>query len=359
MFKVADYLIQAQALDIPQGSAQLRSLDTRGGGTAIGSFWTLLLAIIHLVQGRLSGDLAGVHVNMAERLSVFRKGVLILVCRAFGIPVVLHLHAAELHHFYRKLPALLQLATRWVFSLPASVIVLGETAKQFVTTELSVPDERVEIVINGVPSPVIPKRKKNLHEVQQIFFLGNLSERKGVSDLLQAISLPGFNRTKLQVILAGGGDTEFYISKARKLGISDFVKFEGWIDQTHAARLMSESDILVLPSYDEGLPLAILEGLANEVAVVCSPVGEIPSVMQDGVNACFVQPGDIKGLAKTLQQVLYEPALMENISRNGKALYDRSFSMALFFTNIATIHQRHFGIAAKAGTHIESKSEFA
>lgn len=73
MFKVADYLIQSQAEVLPQEAARLRPLDTRGSASAFFSLWILLTAIVKVVKGRLDGGLAGVHVNMAERMSLFRK----------------------------------------------------------------------------------------------------------------------------------------------------------------------------------------------------------------------------------------------------------------------------------------------
>jgi hypothetical protein len=103
MYKVADYLIQAQAVDTPLDAAQLRFLDTRGGAGPAYSLWVLMTALVKLLQGRASGRLAGVHVNMAERLSLLRKGAVIVVSRALGVPVVLHLHA-QLHQFYAALP---------------------------------------------------------------------------------------------------------------------------------------------------------------------------------------------------------------------------------------------------------------
>lgn len=345
MFKVADYLIQAQSTAASAASAELRPLDTRGGANAIYSFWVLAVALLKLVRGRVSGQLAGVHVNMAERLSLFRKGAVVVMCRALGVPVVLHLHAAQLHHFYRALPRPLQALTRWVFSLPASCVVLGPAARQFVVDELRVPANRVEIVINGVPEPMEARRTIDANAKQHVLFLGNLSERKGVSDLLQALAMPGFDASRLVVELAGGGDVSAYQAKAKALNIHGFVRFEGWSDQQKVACLMARADVLVLPSYDEGLPLVILEALANGVAVVCSPVGEIPSVLTDGVNACFVQPGDIAGLAAGLQRVLQQPALMDALERNGRTLYARHFSLTRFFASVARVHQRHFGIA--------------
>jgi glycosyltransferase involved in cell wall biosynthesis len=260
---------------------------------------------------------------------------------------VLHLHAAQLHHFYRALPMPLQRLTRWVFSLPQSVVVLGATARRFVIEELHVEPRRVDVVINGVPEPAQPRPARAQGAPRRVLFLGNLSQRKGVSDLLQALALPGFDSTALEVVLAGGGDLAGYQARARALGLGEWVRFAGWCDQQQVAQLMAGTDVLVLPSYDEGLPLVILEALAHGVAVVCTPVGEIPAVLSDGVNACFVEPGDVEGIAAALQRVLREPGLMETLGRNGRALYERQFSLSRFFDSVARIHRRHFGVAGQ------------
>jgi len=346
MFKVADYLIQAQdcyALD----ATELRPLDTRGGGNALYSLWILFTALAKLVRGRFSGQLAGVHVNMAERLSLFRKSAVVVICHVLGIPVVLHLHAAQLPRFYRNLPSFLQRLTRWVFSLPATCLVLGGEAQRFVTEELLVPDHRVEVIINGVPEPTHDRRTVGDSPVQQILFLGNLSERKGVSDLLRALALPGFDSNRLEVTMVGGGDIANYQAMALQLGIAKFVHFSGWSDQHQVSQLMAQADVLVLPSYDEGLPLVILEALANGVAVVCTPVGEIPAILSNGVNAYFVQPGDPIGIAAGLQRVLNEKVFRQALEQNGRKLYEEKFSFNQFFASLARIHQRHFGTAGQ------------
>jgi glycosyltransferase involved in cell wall biosynthesis len=81
--------------------------------------------------------------------------------------------------------------------------------------------------------------------------------------------------------------------------------------------------------------------------VVCSPVGEIPSVLTHDVNACFVRPGDVAGLWAGLQRVLQQPELMDRLGRNGRALYEQQFSLTRFFASVARVHQRHFGIAGQ------------
>jgi glycosyltransferase involved in cell wall biosynthesis len=344
MFKVADYLIQCQSMQAHEHTAQLRPLDTRGAGSALFSLWVLLTALVKIVHGRLEGGLAGVHVNMAERMSLFRKGVLIAACRALRVPVVLHLHA-QMHRYYETLPRSLQALTRFVFSLATAVIVIGPSGRRFITDVLHVPADRVSIIINGVPEAIEPRDPNRRGNRRHILFVGNLSKRKGVLELLQALARPEIDTSLVEVTIVGGGDVAGYQAKARELRVDRVVRFAGWCDQGEVDRLLARSDMLVLPSYDEVLPLAILEALARQVAVVTTPVGEIPSLLTDSVDAVFVQPGDPASIAAGMQKVLQEPELMQTLARNGRALYERRFCLSTFFLEVASVHFRNFGIA--------------
>lgn len=344
MYKVADYLIQSQVELVPAGAAQLRPLDTRGAGSPVFSLWVLLCAIARIVEGRLGGGLAGVHVNMAERMSLFRKGTLILLCAALGLPTVLHLHA-QMQGFYERLPAAFRGLARWVFSLPQAVIVIGPAARRFVIEVLHVPAERVCLIINGVPEPQSLGDPSPQGARRRVLFVGNLSDRKGVLDLLGALAQRVLDTSGLEVTIAGGGDVAGYQAKARELGVDSVVRFEGWCDQKKVSRLLVNCDLLVLPSHDEVLPLSILEALAHGVAVVTTAVGEIPSLLTDGVDAVFVEVGNPASIAAGMQKVLQEPGLRQSLAANGRALYLRHFCLSAFFSNVASVHQRHFGTA--------------
>ena len=348
MFKVADYLMQTQAApplhNWHEGTACLKPLDTRGDGSAAASLVMLARAVLRLVRARRAGPVAGVHVNMAERLSLLRKSVMVVACRALSIPVVLHLHAAQLHRAWPRFPRPLRWLVRRVFALPAACIVLGRQSADFVVNELHVPRERVEVVINGVPEPQPAARRTD--GPPRLLFVGNLSERKGVPELLQALALPPLSVLQAQLTLVGGGDLPHWRALARDLGLGQRARFEGWADQPRVGQLLSQSDALVLPSHDEGLPLAILEALAHGVPVVCTPVGEIPNVLTDGRDACFVPAGEPPALAQALARLLGDARLRESLSRNGQALWQERFTLQRFFERIAAIHHRHFGVCA-------------
>lgn len=357
MFKVADYLIQSQAERLPGGSARLRPLDTRGSGGPHFSLWFLLTAIAKIAAGRLHGGLAGVHVNLATRMSLFRKSTLIVACAALGVPTVLHLHA-QMSEFYDRLPAVFRRLTRWVFALPQGVIVIGPAAKGFVINVLQVPADRVHTIVNGVPEPDEMSVATSGSAPHRILFLANLSDRKGLLDLLQALAHPLLDTSGLQVTVAGGGNVAAYQAKARELGVSSFVQFEGWCEQRKVSRLLANSDILVLPSHDEVLPLAILEAIAHGVAVVTTAVGEIPSLLTDGVDAVFVKVASPASLAAGMQKVLKTPGMKQSLASNGRALYLRCFCLSSFFSRIAAVHQLHFGIASHMKENAPSVQDF-
>lgn len=341
MFKVADYLIQAQA-DGPQGPL-LHPLDTRGPGSAASSLLQLGRAMARLARERR--QVAGVHVNMAERLDFVRQSLLLAACRVLRIPSVLHLHAAQLHHAWQRWPAPLRALARGVFTWPREVVVLGDASARFVEHQLRVPPARITVVINGVPAPSV-RRRSAPGAVARVLFVGNLMDRKGVPELLAALAQPALAGRPLRLILAGGGDVAHYQALARQLGVAGRVEFLGWTGQEQVATLLSQADALVLPSHDEGLPLAILEALAHGVAVVCTPVGEIPHTLRDGVQACFVRPGDAASIAQGLARVLDDAAYRTTLEEGGRALWQQAFSLPRFASRVAAIHQRHFGVSA-------------
>lgn len=351
MFKVADYMIQSQSPgSVAEAErAHLIPLDTRGGGAAAMSALVLTKALVRILAGRASGRLAGVHVNMAERLSMYRKCVVVLAARALGVPVVLHLHAAQLHHIFKTLPGPVQAFVRKAFACATRVVVLGKASQEFVIHTLKVPADRVEIINNGVPASTVERQPLSAtSDRRRLFFLGNLSERKGVTDLLQALARSQLAKSgRVEAVFAGGGDVEVYNAKAKALGVDGFTRFVGWANQQQAAQWMASADALALPSYDEGLPLVILEALGHGVAVICTPVGEIPHNLHDGQDAHFVAPGNVEQIAEAIDRVLGDDAYRRKLEAGGRALFNSGFSLDHYADSIARVHLQCFGAAAR------------
>jgi glycosyltransferase involved in cell wall biosynthesis len=280
---------------------------------------------------------------MAERLSTFRKGTIIIFCKFIGVPTILHLHAAQFPIFYNSSPRCLKFLIRLFFKFPRKVIVLGCSAQKFIIDDLHVDDKKIEVVTNGVPAAIFPRRKFNKSKKFEALFIGNLSERKGVSDLLEAIArnvLAGDNNFNLR--LAGGGDLQYYKNQASKYGLDAYTTFEGWVDQQVASHLLANADVLILPSYDEGLPLVILEAMANGVAVICTPVGEIPHFIKSEINAIFVAPGNVIGISDAISRMQSDSAFRREMEIRNSKDFDAFFSVEKFYQVIVKVYDDAF-----------------
>jgi glycosyltransferase involved in cell wall biosynthesis len=339
MYKVADYLSQAEKS--VAGAPSFKMIDSRGP-TLAGSPFVMLKAMAQVASGALTGRMSLLHVNMAHGLSVFRKGLLIYCASLFGRKTVLHLHASKLPQFYERLPGILKWMVRRIFLRASCVITLGDSATQFVTETLTVPSQRVVKLTNGVPrlsATATPRQSDAFH----ILFLGSQFERKGLPDLLKALALPNLKDLNWKITVAGGDDATAYREETRRLGIAERVEFTGWVTQEQAGSLLAGADVMVLPSYDEGLPLVILEALGAGIPVICTPVGEIPQFLTDRDTALFVPTGQPQKIADALAELISEPSLRAKLSQAGRTLFDQQFSLEAFTHALVAIYGPYCG----------------
>ncbi|HQT76012.1 MAG: hypothetical protein B7Z80_03740 [Rhodospirillales bacterium 20-64-7] len=322
----------------PSGRFDLKQLETRGGGHVAFSPIFLTAAIGRIALEAARGRLAIVHLNLAERGSVYRKAALLAATKLAGGRVLLHLHAAQIRQFYDAMDSRGKALVRWVFQSADHIVVLGEVWRHWVTTTFGVDPERVSIVYNGVPATVAKARTVPDDGRFRLLFVGNLMERKGVSDLLRAFAKPSIRARNAHLTMAGGGPVDKYRAMAAELGIADRVTFTGWVSQDDARTLMVNADALILPAYDEGLPLVILEALATGTPVICTPVGSIPEVLADRHNALFVTPGDEAAIAEAILALIDDPAMGRALATEGSALYQRLFTMDAFARAIGTFY---------------------
>lgn len=322
----------------PEDQFDLIPLESRGAGSIAWSPIYLACAVARITAEALLGRLAVVHLNLAERGSVFRKAVLLAATKAVGGKVLLHLHAAQIVRFHTQTGPITRKILRTMFLSANHCVVLGETWRQWVIETFGVRPENVTVVYNGVPATTQERRSRADHGTFELLFVGNLLERKGVKDLLLALASPALRDRKLRLTMAGGGAVEHFQAMAAELNIADRVVFTGWVSQADARHLMVDADTLILPAYDEGLPLVILEALASRTSVICTPVGSIPEVLTDRKNALFVTPGNIPEIAAAIAELADEPAIRMHLSESGAYLYQQLFTMDSFARTVGSIY---------------------
>lgn len=322
----------------PSGHFDLKRLESRGGGSIALSPLFLMLAVGRIFLEALRGRLAVVHLNLAERGSVYRKAVLLAATKLVGGRVLLHLHAAQIVQFHGSMGVAGKALLRWMFRSADHCVVLGEVWRRWVIDTFEVRPAQISIIYNGVPATVAEPRSTSRDGRFRLLFVGNLLERKGVKELLRAIASPVIQARDIHLTMAGGGPVDVYRSMAADLGIADRVTFTGWVSQDDARVLMVNSNALILPAYDEGLPLVILEALASRTPVICTPVGSIPEVLENRRTALFVKPGDEGEIVQAVVTLIDGPELGDQLAGAGAVLYDRLFTMEAFARSVSGVY---------------------
>jgi glycosyltransferase involved in cell wall biosynthesis len=253
-----------------------------------------------------------VHVHFASRGSTLRKMLLARMVSRSGHTLVMHAHGAEFDRFFPGLPAF---ARGWVartLQRADACLVLSQRWKEFYVERCGVPPAKARILPNPVRVPQsLPDRRGRAYV--QFLFLGRIGPRKGAFDLVRAFAaLPSETRARARLVIAGDGEVEALRALAAPIGES--VTIHSWVDESQRDRLLRESDVFVLPSYAEGLPMAVLESMAYALPVVTTPVGGIPDVVTDGVEGLVVQPGDVAAIGQALTRMVDDPSARERFA---------------------------------------------
>ena len=284
-------------------------------------------------------DVGVLHLNAAIRASLWRKVGLALIARAFGVPTVVHLHGGGFDRAFAKMRPLGQWLARWLFQQSDLCLVLGHYWADYIIKTFALPLERVSILMNAVPTPPHSRTRTFAERPQQILFLGEVGERKGVHILVQALGQLR-ERTDWQCTIAGNGPLEVYQQQAATVGIADRLHFPGWQSPQQTEALLGAADMLVLPSFSENLPMAVLEGLAHGLVVLSTPVGAIPEVVQDGVNGLLVPVGDASALAAAFRRVLDDSVQAQQMGAAAVATFRARLSLKPYCQQLGELYRQ-------------------
>ena len=197
-------------------------------------------------------------------------------------------------------------------------------------------DGKARVIYAGVPtrSAVLPE-----HRADSIILgtAGRLVEVKGIQYLLQAASLLVREFPSLRLEIAGSGPLrEILEAETERFGLGQHVRFLGWIDDI--CTVLPRWSVFVMPSLDEGFPIAALDAMAVGVPVVATSVGGVPELIHDGTDGCLVPPRDVAALVTRLRALLLDPALRARIGRAGFARVRDHFNPAQMIASVTRLY---------------------
>lgn len=296
MATVENLIMDRTAEDI-----KIRHVTTHEEGTVLHRIWIFCIALAMLFLNLLRNRCDLVHLHVSERGSVVRVSILILIARFFRKPVIIHAHGCEFHTFYSSLTVFFQRCVSLAFRQCVCVFVLSKSWRDYYVSQCGLLPERTVVVTNPVDFPTTVPDRSGLDKIN-LLFLGRVGQRKGAFDLLQAFSrLSKEDKERSTLILAGDGEINDAYTMAESLEIQPFVSIPGWLSQEKCKELLAQADIFVLPSYNEALPMSILEAMSWGLPIISTPVGGIPEIVIPCKTGILVTPGDVQGIKEAIQ----------------------------------------------------------
>ena len=266
----------------------------------------------HALAIGLPVALAGADVVHTHHMRSAPSRIAALVARARGSAAVTTDHGLQGGTWGGALPALFE---RFLM------------VSEYSAGELGAPPSRTRVIYGGVDCARY--RPDSQASRRGVLFVGRLTPHKGVDRLIRALP----EGAELAVAGSAGHDAEpperDYPELLRRLARGRSVRFLGAVPDVRLRELYRHAAVLALPSVDhtcygrhiavvELLGLVALEAMASGTPVVCSRVGGLPEIVEDGVTGMLVEPGDVDGLRGRLDQLLQDRALAARLGRNGR-----------------------------------------
>ena len=188
---------------------------------------------------------------------------------------------------------------------------------------------------NGVKVPPEPSPVANNSD---ILFLGRLDENKSPDVLIRAAASLLAKHPDTTLLFAGDGNPEPYRSLTAQLGIEDRCRFLGWIDGEQKEFLFDRAAVNCLPSKHEAMPMSVLEAMAHGIPTICTAVGGVPQIIEDGVNGFLMGVDDTTKLAELLQTLLDSPTRRAEVGMAGRKKITHDFGIEASEERIVNIY---------------------
>ena len=201
--------------------------------------------------------------------------------------------------------------------------------------------ERSVVIHNAVDLAAAP-RSRHDRATPRLIAVGRLKAPKDFLTLIRALA--GLSNQGYEALIVGDGpDRTAVEAEIRRLGVEDRVQLAG--ERSDVPELLAASDVFVLSSRSEGLPVSVLEAMAAELPVVASGVGGLAELVDDGATGILVPPGDEPALAQALERMVEDSELRQRFGAAGRARAESSFDLSAFQRAHLELYDRQLGLA--------------
>lgn len=251
-----------------------------------------------------------VHVHTAAGTDFKRSALIIAIAKFFKKRVILHSHASQFKVFYDDADGEHKEFIINTLKKVDLLIALSSSWEQWFIS-LGIDPNKITILHNITDYPVISQKGKKISKPLRLLFLGEIGERKGVFDIIKAMATHKEDIEGKVELRIGGNKREEELKQAIvNSKLEKFIIFEGFVSGKKKIELLNWADVFILPSFNEGLPISILEAMSYGMPIISTPIGGIPEVVDD-TNGILVTPGDHAEIYNAIKHYVDNPGDIE------------------------------------------------
>ena len=212
-------------------------------------------------------------------------------------------------------------------------------------SSLGIPEQKIQVIHCGVKlNPDSRHRKKHSGEKIRLGCLGRFVEKKGIDLLLEAAKIVKDKGYDIKLDIAGYGPLEErYKTYVRDHGLKGCVSFPGKLTHKDVFRWLENIDLFVLPCRRDnngdvdGIPVVLMEAMANGVPVISSKLSGITELIDDGISGLLVEPDDSDSIAIRIIDLIENGDLFETLQKNAYKKIDSDFTLSKCAMDIGNI----------------------
>lgn len=175
----------------------------------------------------------------------------------------------------------------------------------------------------------------------RLLYVGRLAAMKGLPVVFEALAkLRGTHPDLTLTVVGDGSERPDIEASAQRLGLSTMVDFVGYKSQAEVRAYLQQTDIFVLPSFAEGVPVVLMEAMAAAVPVLTTRIAGVPELVEHGTSGWLVPPGNQQTLADALSRLVEDGDLRQRLGEAGRAKVVADFNIALEAAKLAGILQQ-------------------
>jgi glycosyltransferase involved in cell wall biosynthesis len=276
--------------------------------------------------------------------------LVMIVAFVTGSKVLLHLHGTDWERFYGSVSLFRRFYVRIGLAIPKRIVVLYDLWAQNIRK--IDPRINVRVIRNFVPDCPSPGQerlallRKDLAIRDDEFVIssiGRVGWRKGSFDIVEAAKQVVGECKDCKILLVGGEENVGEMNQLKeavdKNKLDQWVKLIGEVDIEDVPLFLGISDVFVLPSYYEGMPMSIIEAMRSGKAIISTKVGAIPDMIESRVSGILINPGSPDEIADSILTLKGDIPLREKLSSQARKAFESGFETSRVLLSLRELYQ--------------------